>query len=180
MSSSRRNVGYVVFLVSLMLAGCAGPLMIVSVASTVATGKGLSEHALSAATGKDCNILGSLLEKDRDLCEEPGSPATKNDFRGLLGGDDEEVPPPSQQPILVKLGGKYVYTMSPVTSAGDLANADTVHALPTARKWGTWRDPPPAKPVLVDVHGRAVYTMAPVSRAKATRSSPREPHRRSR
>lgn len=121
MFSSRRNVGLFACLVSLMLTGCAGPLLIVSVASTVATGKGLSEHALSAATGKDCNILGSLLEKDRSLCEEPGSPATKNDFKGLFGGEEDKTPPPPRRPILVKLHGKYVYTMAPVRSTGDPA-----------------------------------------------------------
>ena len=117
-----RFAGAIACLVSLMLGGCAGPMagafMVASLASTAATGKGLSEHALSAATDKDCNILESLLRKDRQLCEEPGSPATKNDFKGLLGGEDEPAPLP-RPPILTTINGKRVYTMAPISRPQD-------------------------------------------------------------
>jgi len=117
-----RLAGTVACLASLMLGGCVGPMagafMVASLASTAATGKGLSEHALSAATGKDCNILESVLQKERQLCEEPGSPATKNDFKGLLGGEDEAAPLP-RPPILTTINGKRVYTMAPISRPQD-------------------------------------------------------------
>ena len=97
--------------------------MIASLASTAATGKGLSEHALSAATDKDCNVIESVLHKDRQLCEEPGSPATKNDFKGLFGSEDEDSPPPLRPPILTSINGKRVYTMAPISGPQDKRTA---------------------------------------------------------
>lgn len=119
-----RLAGAIACIASLLLGGCAGPiagaLMVASLASTAATGKGLSEHALSAAIGKDCNVLESVLQKERQLCEEPGSPATKNDFKGLLGGEDEAAPPPPRPPILTTINGKRVYTMAPISGPQDM------------------------------------------------------------
>ena len=56
----------------------------VSLVSTAMTGKGTTEWAMDAVTGKDCRFEG-IVRTDRDLCEEPGSEATKNDFKGLIG-----------------------------------------------------------------------------------------------
>ena len=50
---------------------------------TASSGKGVAEHALDAATGKDCRILESALRQDRKLCETRGAPVTARDFRGL-------------------------------------------------------------------------------------------------
>jgi hypothetical protein len=50
---------------------------------TASSGKGVAEHALDAATGKDCRILESALRQGRKLCETRGAPATAKDFRGL-------------------------------------------------------------------------------------------------
>jgi len=54
------------------------------VASVGTTGKGLQDHALSAVTGQDCRLLEGIVRTSRRICEEPGSAATENDFRGFL------------------------------------------------------------------------------------------------
>ena len=76
------------------LSGCAGPVVgalsllelasMAGIASTFMTGKDLPEHALSFATGKDCRVLESILNAERELCEEEGSRATSKDFQGVL------------------------------------------------------------------------------------------------
>lgn len=76
------------------LSGCAGPVIgalslvelasMAGIASTFMTGKDLPEHALSMATGKDCRVLESILNAERELCEEEGSRATNKDFQGVL------------------------------------------------------------------------------------------------
>jgi len=33
------------------------------------TGKSLTDDALGVVTGKDCSVMGAVLEKDRQLCE---------------------------------------------------------------------------------------------------------------
>ena len=73
--------------------GCAAPIVgsltvghLVSAASAVtiaAKGKGVSEIVLDAATGKDCRFLEGAVRKDREICETPGSPATRSDFKGV-------------------------------------------------------------------------------------------------
>ena len=98
------SAGIVVAL-GLALTACAAPLVagltigdmstIAGVASTATTGKGLTDHALSYATGKDCNLVESVLRKDRKLCETPGSPATQEDFKGFFKDEkskDEAAP----------------------------------------------------------------------------------------
>lgn len=65
----------------------------IGVASYVATGKGLADHALGALADKDCNIIEGLLSLERRICEPKGSPGTQGGFRGLLsyrdrGGSD--------------------------------------------------------------------------------------------
>jgi hypothetical protein len=75
------------------LSGCAVPLFAGvtlneistagSVVSTLATGKGLGDHALDLATGDDCRFLEGLVRKDRNICETPGSPSTAGDFQGM-------------------------------------------------------------------------------------------------
>jgi hypothetical protein len=77
------------------LSGCAAPLIAgltlnemstaASVVSTVATGKGTGDHALSFITGDDCRVLEGLMSADRKICEKPGSPRTAGDFQGIAG-----------------------------------------------------------------------------------------------
>ncbi len=77
----------------LLLSGCAGlihvashPLMTgVGLMSVAVTGKGLADHALDMVTRQDCRLLEGLLKEERGLCEQPGSLATIDDFRGLGG-----------------------------------------------------------------------------------------------
>lgn len=79
---------------ALALSGCAAPIVagltlsqlstIAGVISTATTGKGLSDHALSWITGKDCSITEGLLRSDRDICEPKGSLATQEDFKGVF------------------------------------------------------------------------------------------------
>lgn len=78
----------------LTLSGCASPIIgaltigeistIAGLVSTFMSGRDLTEHALSAATGKDCRILESLLRPERDFCEVPGSEGTAGDFEGVI------------------------------------------------------------------------------------------------
>ncbi len=76
-----------------ILGGCAGTIAGVSFssissfagfASTIFTGADLGEHAASIVTGKDCRFSEGLLREDRDVCEEHGSLATRDDFHGIF------------------------------------------------------------------------------------------------
>lgn len=76
-----------------ILTGCAGTIAGVSLssissfagfASTLFTGADLGEHAVSLVTGKDCRFSEGLMREDRDVCEEPGSAATRGDFHGIF------------------------------------------------------------------------------------------------
>ncbi len=79
---------------ALAVSGCAAPIIgaltlgqlttIAGVVSTVTTGKGLTDHALSFLTGKNCDIAEGILRKDRDICETRGSLATQEDFKGVF------------------------------------------------------------------------------------------------
>lgn len=85
-----------------VLSGCAlpfaGPLVFTdiltgaSLLSTVATGKGATEIALDALTGEDCRLLEGALREDRDFCEQPGSAATEEDFKGVVAWLEEDEP----------------------------------------------------------------------------------------
>lgn len=78
----------------LFLSGCASPVIgaitigeittVANIVSTFMTGRDLTEHALSTATGQDCRILESMLNSDRKFCEDEGSAATAGDFEGVL------------------------------------------------------------------------------------------------
>ena len=72
----------VVAVAGLLLNGCALGVA-ADVASTGATGKSVTDHALDAVTDKDCNVIQGATRSDRDVCEEEGSAATKRDFKGL-------------------------------------------------------------------------------------------------
>jgi hypothetical protein len=76
-----------------ILGGCAGTIAGISLssissvagfASTLFTGADLGEHAVSILTGQDCRFSEGLLRDDRDVCEEPGSLATRDDFHGIF------------------------------------------------------------------------------------------------
>lgn len=85
---------------ALVVTGCATPIIgaitlselstIAGVTSTVTTGKGLTDHALSLITGKDCSLTEGLLRSDRDICEPRGSLATKDDFKGVFAYFDRK------------------------------------------------------------------------------------------
>ncbi|MDZ7754384.1 MAG: hypothetical protein U5S82_22750 [Gammaproteobacteria bacterium] len=75
----------------LLLGGCAGLIQLAShpvmtgmgLVSVAVSGKGLADHALDMVTRRDCRLLEGLVKEERALCEEPGSLATLDDFRGL-------------------------------------------------------------------------------------------------
>ncbi len=76
-----------------ILSGCAatvGGISLSSIssfagfASTLFTGADLGEHAVSLVSGKDCRFSEGLMREDRDVCEEPGSAATRDDFHGIF------------------------------------------------------------------------------------------------
>lgn len=89
------------------LSGCGAPLFAgltlaeLSTAgtliSTAATGKGLGEHAMDAATGRDCRVIDAMVRDDRKLCERKNSPALNKDWKGLASIDGE---PYTASPIL--------------------------------------------------------------------------------
>jgi hypothetical protein len=54
---------------ALVLQGCAA-YTVASVGSMVTTGKGIGDHAGSAATGGDCNVIKHLLT-GQFVCEMP-------------------------------------------------------------------------------------------------------------
>ncbi|HYL48329.1 MAG TPA: hypothetical protein VET84_03110, partial [Stellaceae bacterium] len=62
-----------------------------SLVATGLTGKSLTDDALGVVTGKDCSVMGAVLEKDRKLCEENGAKVTQADFKGLLGAREKPV-----------------------------------------------------------------------------------------
>lgn len=78
---------------STILTGCAGTIAGVSMssissfagfASTLLTGADLGEHAASLVTGKNCRFSEGLVRIDRQICEENGSRATRDDFHGIF------------------------------------------------------------------------------------------------
>lgn len=91
-----------------VLSGCAlpfaGPLVFtdiltgVSILSTAATGKGATEIALDVITGQDCRLFEGALREDRDFCEESGSAATEEDFKGVVAWLDDDDAPASPVP----------------------------------------------------------------------------------
>lgn len=96
-----RKLAVLCAVAGLGLSGCATQVIgtmtlsqmssVVGVLSTVATGKDLNEHILSAMMDQDCRITEGLMRADREICEAWGSPATKDDFQGLLiAGYDAE------------------------------------------------------------------------------------------
>ncbi len=84
------------------LSGCATPLfagltlgelsLAASLFSAAATGKGLGEHAMDVATGRDCRIVEGLARDDRRICEREDSPAVEHDWTGLARLADETAP----------------------------------------------------------------------------------------
>ena len=69
-----------------------------SLMTTALTGKSLSDHALSMATSKDCSLMDAAIEKDRHICETPGSKVTEGEFKGLLAMRETSKPPPQPEP----------------------------------------------------------------------------------
>jgi hypothetical protein len=66
----------------LHLVACV-PMLAADAASISATGKGTTEHALDAMTGKDCRIVEGIARSDRRMCEPHHAATTERDFKGL-------------------------------------------------------------------------------------------------
>ena len=64
-----------------------------SIATSGLTGKSLTEMAMDLVTGKDCRIMESVMRDERKLCEERNSPATYDDFNGVLSLVRNDRPP---------------------------------------------------------------------------------------
>src|SRR3954447_2440693 len=73
----------------LLLCGCVLGLA-AETASVGGTGKTIGDHVLDAATGKDCRLVEGVARSDRRACEDPGSPVTKRDFKGVGGAGGKE------------------------------------------------------------------------------------------
>lgn len=90
------------------LSGCSAPIFAGltfaelttagSLISTAATGKGLGEHAMDAATGRDCRIFEAMVRDDRRLCERKSSLALEKDWKGLASLDAEPYEPLETDP----------------------------------------------------------------------------------
>ncbi len=72
--------------------GCA-PILVMGIPLVIYTevlpriinGKGLAEDGVDLVTGWDCRVIEGVIRKNRQFCEDRGSPETKKDFKGLLG-----------------------------------------------------------------------------------------------
>lgn len=69
----------------LLCSSCAAPFVLTEVVPRAVNGKGLVEDGADVVTGKDCRLIEGVTRKDRKVCEEKNSPATKHDFKGLAG-----------------------------------------------------------------------------------------------
>ncbi|MEQ1889825.1 MAG: hypothetical protein ABL951_11705 [Alphaproteobacteria bacterium] len=88
------NLIFGLLMAAALLSGCAvpiiGPLTLshlssIATATTMTTnGKGAGEVALDLATGKDCRMMEGVFRKDRVFCEQRGSAATNEDFKGVV------------------------------------------------------------------------------------------------
>ena len=67
------------------LSGCV-PGLVADAASVGTSGKSLTDHALDAATGKDCRVVEGMAREDRDVCERRGSKPTRRAYKGLAAG----------------------------------------------------------------------------------------------
>jgi len=65
--------------------GCAA--VAVGAASEAVSGKTVTDHVISAASGKNCDVLEGAARNDRTVCEEQNAPATERDFDGLADTD---------------------------------------------------------------------------------------------
>ena len=78
-------------LLATLCAGCVAPaggaavvaMNALTGVSLAATGKGISDHAVSLVQDQDCRILEGVIRSDRKICEDYGAPATAHDFHGL-------------------------------------------------------------------------------------------------
>jgi len=135
---------------ALILSGCATAVVgsitlgqistAAGVASVGATGKGLPDHALSSVMGQDCRLLEGLVRSTRRVCEVPGSPATENDFRGVVVmlrefGDDT-APPFSQDAYTAGMSIQFAPTL--IRTYGSRRNPH--HSLPANQEFADARD----------------------------------------
>ncbi|MDE2230347.1 MAG: hypothetical protein KGL11_15070 [Alphaproteobacteria bacterium] len=96
-----------------------------SLVATGLTGKSLTDDALGAVTGEDCSMMDAALEKDRNICETRGSPATAGDFKGLIGMAGASPAAPQA-------------TTEPATAATVHAAADAHAAVDVRTSDGAW------------------------------------------
>ena len=130
-----------------ILSGCALPfagslaftdiLTGASILSTAATGKGATEIALDALTGEDCRLLEGALREDRDFCEQPGSAATEEDFKGVVAWLEEDEPaspvPDDMEPPHIMVADIGLPGAAPTQPVVQLANGKAVPAIETAQ-----------------------------------------------
>jgi len=112
-----------------VLAGCETlqPLTLgLGVVSYVATGKGLTDHALGAVTEKDCNILQGLLSAERRICEPRDSRlAGRSDSPGPLARGEDRARDAAARPSPALRLAESLVARSPASSAASLATSVT-------------------------------------------------------
>jgi hypothetical protein len=162
------------------LSGCAAPIIagitlsqittVAGLISTAFTGKGLTDQALSIVTGKDCNLMESVLRKDRHLCEERGSLATADDFKGIFvafGGKDADPLQRYARARQLEVADATTQTQPP-TEPVAVETASAVN-LPAIRIGIPERGAPTG---LARVDGDVVYIMAPIYDGADTAQGP--------
>ncbi len=89
---------------ALSLGGCAAPVIgaitlsqlstAAGIASSIMSGRDLSEHVVSAVVGEDCRFLEAIL-RGRPICVPYGSPEADDSFQGIIvalnGSDDDGI-----------------------------------------------------------------------------------------
>jgi hypothetical protein len=76
--NNSRGIGSaVLILVTVTQMGCAA-YTVASMGSSVATGSSPSEHAINAATGRDCSVYKTVVDADSHsyVCEQPRDAGT--------------------------------------------------------------------------------------------------------
>lgn len=133
------------------LSGCAAPIigsLTLSHLSTIASattmttkGKGAAEVALDVATGKDCRMMEGVMRKDRGICEENGSAATDEDFKGVIAFFADKPPP-------ARVDQDIMLARANAAQAGQAKPADPVRAVRALKRnrmeTGPSRVAPPA------------------------------------
>lgn len=101
---------------ALSLGGCAAPVIgaitvsqlstAAGVASSIMSGRDLTEHVVSAIVGEDCRFLEAIM-RGRPICVPYGSPEADDSFQGIIVAlrDDDDTEPTFDRSREVQVAG---------------------------------------------------------------------------